>query len=172
VLESPGNFTDDNPWWDRDDDRAPVMRPASLWRSLRPGRAVGPVLAGCLIGVAGLFGTPWMPQTAGHVVMLEDSDIGPDRFIALLTQWRQTGRLNDLAGLVIGRRGRPQAAASGYTNFDDALDQLLVGTSYPVVADVDFGHTEPQWSIRLGWTMTMETAPPMLRLDPPRTPDE
>jgi len=157
VLRPPARWTEDNPWWDRDDERALVTESATPWRVLRHGHAHGPLLAGCLPAVTGLFGTPYMPPTEGRVLFLEDFGMAPDRFLSLLAQWRNSGRLRRLAGLVLGRRSRAVAAPGGYTDFDDALLHLLGDIDIPVVADVDFGHTEPRLSLPLGTAVRIDT---------------
>lgn len=163
-LVAPPVTTDDDPCWDRDDERPLRTRPATSWRVLRHGQARGPLLAGCLSSVGALFGTPYAPDTDGKVLFLEDAGIGPDRFLALFAQWRQSGRLDKAAGLVIGRRARPMPAFGGYADFDDALLHVMGDISLPIVADVDFGHTEPKLSLPLETVVEVQTEPLSLRL--------
>ncbi|MFJ6687020.1 S66 peptidase family protein [Streptomyces werraensis] len=167
-LRPPTSWSDDNPWWDRDDERPLRMNPATAWRVVRHGCARGPLLAGCLPAVTGLFGTPYMPETDGHVIFLEDFGMGPDRFLALLSQWRLSGRLEKFAGLVLGRRGRPGTAPGGYDDFDDALLHTLGDIDIPVVADVDFGHTEPRLSLRQKAIVSLATDPLLMRVEASR----
>jgi muramoyltetrapeptide carboxypeptidase len=49
-----------------------------------------------------LIGTPWAPDTDGAVLFLEDIGERPYRLDRLLTQLRQAGVLDRLAGLVFG----------------------------------------------------------------------
>ncbi|MFE7271831.1 LD-carboxypeptidase [Streptomyces sp. NPDC057623] len=168
ILRPPTRWTEDNPWWDRDDERELETEPAQSWRVLRHGRAHGPLLAGCLPTVTGLFGTPYLPDTDDRVLFLEDSGMAPDQFLSLFAQWRNSGRLHRLAGLVLGRRSRPAIAPGGYDDFDDALLHMLDGVDIPVVADVDFGHTEPRLSLPLGVTVQIDTDPLRLCVEPHR----
>jgi muramoyltetrapeptide carboxypeptidase len=78
-----------------------------LWEAefthvIRPGRAVGRLVGGCLSVVAALIGTPWAPSTDGAILFLEDVGERPYRLDRLLTQLRQAGALDRLAGLVFG----------------------------------------------------------------------
>jgi len=75
---------------------------AELPEIVRPGRAVGRLVGGCLSVVAALVGTPWAPDTDGAVLFLEDVGERPYRLDRLLTQLRQAGKLEGLAGLVFG----------------------------------------------------------------------
>jgi len=81
--------------------------PAYLWEAeftdvIRPGRAVGRLVGGCLSVVTALLGTPWTPDTDGAILFLEDVGERPYRLDRLLTQLRQAGVLDRLAGLVFG----------------------------------------------------------------------
>ncbi len=165
VLRPPSKWTDDDPWWDREDERALAMRPMANWRVLRHGTARGPLLAGCLPAITGLFGTPYLPPTDGRVLFLEDFGMAPDRFLSLLSQWRNSGRLERVAAIVLGRRSRPGVAPGGYADFDDALLHILEGTDMPVITDVDFGHTEPRLSLPLGAIAEIDTDPLLLRVE-------
>ncbi|HWQ27816.1 MAG TPA: LD-carboxypeptidase [Dehalococcoidia bacterium] len=75
---------------------------AELPEIVRPGRAVGRLVGGCLSVVAALAGTPWAPDTDGAILFLEDVHERPYRIDRLLTQLRQAGMLDRLAGLVFG----------------------------------------------------------------------
>ncbi|MGI5380659.1 S66 peptidase family protein [Streptomyces sp. CA-251387] len=163
-LVQPDEWTDDDPWWDRDDERALLMKEATPWRALRHGTASGWLLAGCMLSVRSAFGGPYLPETDGAVLFLEDFGVGPDQVCAMLNQWRQSGRLSGLAGAVFGRRARPQTAASGFADFDEAILQVFDGIDIPIVADVDFGHTEPQLSLPLGASVLITTDPVTIEL--------
>lgn len=81
--------------------------PGYLWEAefteiIRPGRAVGRLVGGCLSVVTALLGTPWAPDTDGAILFLEDVGERPYRLDRLLTQLRQAGVLDRLAGLVFG----------------------------------------------------------------------
>ena len=164
TLVPPAQWTDDDPWWDRDDRRLLELKPATPWRVLRHGHAEGPLIAGCLFAVTALLGTPYWPDMTGRVLFLEDFGSSPDRLVPALTQLRLSGQLDEIAGVVLGRRGRPQAAATGFTDFDAPVLSALEGLDVPVVADVDFGHTEPMLSLPIGSRVRITTDPIDIRL--------
>lgn len=163
-LAAPALWTDDDPWWDRDDERALAMKETTPWRALRHGTASGWLLAGCLLSVRSLFGGPHLPDTDGAVLFLEDFGVGPDLLVSLLNQWRQAGRLAGLAAAVFGRRARPRASASGCTDFDAAILEIFDGIDVPIIADVDFGHTEPKLALPLGAAVSVTTDPVTIEL--------
>jgi len=81
--------------------------PAWRWEAeapitLRPGKATGRLVGGCLAVLAAVLGTPWAPDTAGTILFLEDVAERPYRLDRLLTQLRQAGKLERVAGLVFG----------------------------------------------------------------------
>ncbi len=70
--------------------------------TVRPGRARGRLLGGCLAVLVSMLGTPWAPDTDGAILFLEDVAERPYRLDRLLTHLRQSGKLDRLAGLVFG----------------------------------------------------------------------
>ncbi|NKZ03432.1 S66 peptidase family protein [Actinomadura latina] len=149
ALRPPPAWTDELLWWDKEDDRPRRSRPAR-WRTLVPGRAEGWLLPGCAPTAARLFGTPYMPASDGAILCLETLEMGPDQLKGLLAQWAAAGVLDRIAGLVIGRHYRPVPAAAGSTDFDAVILEALDGRAIPVLADVDFGHTEPRLTLPVG----------------------
>lgn len=87
--------------------RALLTDPDYLWEvevpeSVRPGRASGRLVGGCLSVLVTTLGTPHAPDTDGAILFLEDVRERPYRLDRLLTQLRQAGKLDRLAGLVFG----------------------------------------------------------------------
>jgi len=87
--------------------RALLTEPAWLWDVeapvvVRPGRARGRLVGGCLAVLVAALGTPYAFDTEGCVVFLEDVAERPYRLDRLLTQLRQSGKLDRAAGVVFG----------------------------------------------------------------------
>lgn len=130
-------------------------RPARPRRVLRGGTGQGPLLAACLPSARVLLGTPWRPEYAGRVLVLDlpsapysvaDAD-------ADLTHLRLAGCLDDLAALAVCR-------TRGLTDHDeDEVHELVLhhvqGTSYPVVGHVEGGHSDPMPTWPIGVTATV-----------------
>ncbi|GAA3053879.1 S66 peptidase family protein [Actinokineospora globicatena] len=117
---------------------------------LRRGRARGPALAACLPSLCTLVGTPWMPDLAGRVLLLETPEppYSPGTADAHLWHLRNAGVLDDVAAVVFGR---PLGwSAEEAVAFEVAAVDCLEALSVPVVAEVEFGHTNPIWTIPLG----------------------
>jgi muramoyltetrapeptide carboxypeptidase len=75
---------------------------AEACETVRGGRARGRLVGGCLAVLVAALGTPWAPETDGAVLFLEDVAERPYRLDRLLTQLRQAGKLDRVAGLVFG----------------------------------------------------------------------
>ncbi|HXE71501.1 MAG TPA: LD-carboxypeptidase, partial [Candidatus Nitrosotenuis sp.] len=77
-------------------------------RTLRPGRARGPLVGGNLSLMAALMGSGLLPDLRGAILLLEDVDEAPYRLDRCLQQLRLAGILEGLAGLVLGPFTLPQ----------------------------------------------------------------
>ena len=81
--------------------------PAWRWEveaptTIRPGSASGRLVGGCLAVLVAMLGTPWAPDTDGAILFLEDVAERPYRLDRMLTQLRQTSKLERVAGIVFG----------------------------------------------------------------------
>ena len=84
-----------------------LTEPAWRWEVeapvvVRPGRARGRLVGGCLAVLVAALGTPYAVDMDGHIVFLEDVAERPYRLDRLLTQLRQSGKLDRAAGVVFG----------------------------------------------------------------------
>jgi len=87
--------------------RAVLTDATYLWEAevpetIRPGRATGRLLGGCLSVLASTLGTPHAPATEGAILFLEDVGERPYRLDRLITQLRQAGKFEHVAGVVFG----------------------------------------------------------------------
>jgi len=97
-----------------------------------------------------LRGTRYWPDLDGAILFLETSEEVPSLawIDAVLQDYDNMGVFAQLAGLLFGRAFR-------YTNAEKAgLHALLLERtrrySFPIVADADFGHTAPQFTLPVG----------------------
>ena len=103
---------------------------------LKSGQARGRLLPGNLTSLVDLIGTPWEPDWRDTIVVLEDIGEAPYRIDRLLTHLRAAGRLEQIAGLILG-------------DFDQCGDveliwqrtlELLTHQPIPVWANFPCGH--------------------------------
>jgi muramoyltetrapeptide carboxypeptidase len=140
--------------------------PGWLWEAevpiaVRPGRARGPLLGGCLSVLIATLGTPYAPDTRGAILFLEDVAERPYRLDRLLTQLRQAGKLDELAGLVFGAMDAcPQVDGVGPL---EVVQACCAGLTCPVGFGLAAGHTLAQTAcenlaLPLGVEVELDTA--------------
>lgn len=137
--------------WDEEDDRPREDEANAGWRVLREGDASGPLSGGNLRCLLTLAGTPFQPDLRGTVLCLEDTGSQiPDSLQRDLTHARQAGYFAGVRAVLFGRFQE----ASGLSGSDLCLvvADALRGLDVPMLADLDFGHTDPMLTLPLGAT--------------------
>ncbi|MBT2532940.1 LD-carboxypeptidase [Arthrobacter sp. ISL-48] len=152
----PSELWTDDDWFLDQDNRNPLA--GDGWWSLQPGTASGRVVGGNLCTLNLLQGTPHMPALDGALLFLEDDyESHPATFARDLTSLLQVPDARGITGLVIGRFQR----ASQMTR--DLLDQIVrtqpVLSGLPVLANADFGHTQPQITLPIGGRAELTVGP-------------
>ena len=144
------------------------LQPSHTLRTIRPGKATGPLAGGNLTLLTTTLGTPWEVDTQGRVLLLED--IGEDiyRIDRMLTQLRLAGKLQKAAAIVVGecKDCPPPNHASAYS-LGEVLDYLLSDLNIPVYYGLSFGHTTDQVTLPIGIQATVDAAAQTLTVDAP-----
>ena len=117
--------------------------PSYLWEvevplSIRPGRTTGRLLGGTLSVLATMLGTPYAPDLDGAVLFLEDVHEWPYRLDRLLTQLRQSGKLDRIAGVVFGTRAACRTLDG--VSAVEVIRDAFAGAPYPVGFGLPAGH--------------------------------
>lgn len=151
-----------------------TLADASTLRVTRGGEAPvgGPLFAGTLSVIVALAGTPHMPDLRGGVLVLEDTGEAPYRVDRMLTQLRQGGYLDDLAGVVLGSF-RTGDVRQPTLDMETVLREAFAGYDYPVVAGLRYGHILPRLTLPIGATAILDPRRDRVRLsiDPERSVD-
>ncbi|MEU5211540.1 LD-carboxypeptidase [Streptomyces sp. NPDC020742] len=122
-------------------------------RPLVPGRARGVTMGGCLAMLASELGTPHArPGAAGGLLLLEDVGEPPYRLDRALTQLLRAGRLDGVAGIVLGSWAR----CGPYERVREVLVDRLGGLGVPVVEEFGFGHGDSALTVPLGRTAELD----------------
>jgi muramoyltetrapeptide carboxypeptidase len=132
-----------------------TLRPAHTLRTVRPGKARGPLVGGNLSLIAATMGTPYEIETKGRIVFIEDVDEQPYSMDRMLTQLRLAGKLSAAAGIVIGECNacRPrefQPSFESTFSLGEVLDNILGGLNVPVLSGLTIGHTDDQLTLPTG----------------------
>lgn len=155
----PLGVIEPSPWWTEEfldwAEQADLQRPRTRqnsagWSWLRGGMAEGVLIGGCLESLEHLRGTRFWPEWQDAILFFETSEEAPppERVDSLLMDYENMGVLQSLQGLLVGRPMRYTAAAK--QQLREVLLERTRGYTFPVVADMDFGHTAPQFTVPLG----------------------
>jgi muramoyltetrapeptide carboxypeptidase LdcA involved in peptidoglycan recycling len=151
-------------------DRIRERRRAHGWRWLGGVPAEGPLVAGCLEVFDWIRGTPWTPDLEGAVLAVETSEEQPSpeivsRFLRSLAA--SDGSLH-IAGLLFGRPGGSDLAPSAHAAYDAAIERVIRSElglgDLPIVAGMDFGHTDPMWTLPEGMPVRVDPSERSVRL--------
>ncbi len=151
IRPSP-SWTEERLEWSTkaDLERARELTTSDGWSWLRPGVAEGALIGGCLESLQHLRGTEYWPDFSGKILFLETSEDHPSPATVdgILMDYENMGILQDLNGLLFGR-------PMGYSDAEkQELRRVILDrtrkSSYPIIADMDFGHTAPQFVLPIG----------------------
>ena len=158
----PSRWTDEFLDWEGQ-DRAKTTQ-ANAWLTLRPGRVRGRLLAGNLNTLAGIWGTPFMPEIRpGDILMIEDSLKTAAEVERSFTHLALAGVFDRIGGLILGKHEGFDGQKRGLKAFQ-ILDEVLSdhpkartsagsippGREFPVLAEFDCCHTHPMQTLPIG----------------------
>jgi muramoyltetrapeptide carboxypeptidase len=119
--------------------------------TLVPGKAQGTLVGGNLALVCSLLGTPYEIDTTDNILLLEDIGEQPYRIDRFLSQLRLAGKLDVLAGVVLGQftdcdapEGKPSLTLAEI--FEGYFSYLGI----PVLQNFPTGHTPDNATLPLG----------------------
>jgi muramoyltetrapeptide carboxypeptidase len=170
-------------------DLAPEGDPftrASLWRVLtrpvplgsleisdleilRPGRARGPLLGGCLALLCSLLGTPYQPDLKGAILLLEDVGEYPYRLDRMLNHLRLAGVLSQINGLIFGQFKDcfTEEEMPHSLTLREMVADLTAGLEIPIVANFPYGHFPRRLVLPLGVEAVLDAERPEIRIIEP-----
>ena len=142
-----------SPTWTDDlwflDQEVRNLLPGTGWWTLQHGVGSGRIVGGNLCTLNLLQGTAHMPSLGGAILMLEDdAATDPSTFARDLASLLQTPEAPEIKGLVIGRFQQSSGMTRDLLQTIVAMQPALAGL--PVLANVDFGHTQPQMTLPIG----------------------
>ena len=161
LCQPPEEWTTGSPR----DDRARARLKQNGRRWLRSARAQGRLIGGNLATLRTLAGTPFRPSFKDAVLFLEEVKTGPsflqevDQSLAHLAM---LGVFADIRGLVVGKLN--DATAFETRMFDQRISQHTAGCDFPILSQVDLGHTDPKLSLPVGIQGSLDSATGLLNL--------
>ena len=115
------------------------------------GDAEGRLLGGAMAIVEATFGTPWELDTRGAILVLEDRGMKPYQVDRVLMHFQQAGKLDGVAGIVLGDFPDCEPPVAGSPMVRDICFRILGKLGVPVVFGAPIGHTmRPMLTLPLG----------------------
>jgi len=139
--------------WYKDQENRNLIKNDGYW-VINEGKATGTIIGGNICTLNLLQGTEFMPSLKNSVVFIEDDSLSDyaifDRdFVSLIQQ----ADFREVKGIVIGRfEGDSQIAKEDIVRMIQDKKELA---HIPVIANVDFGHTDPRITFPIGGTVEM-----------------
>lgn len=148
----PSKTWSDDAWYIDQENRNPIVNEG--FNILNKGKAEGIIYGGNLCTFNLLQGTEFMPDLPNSILFLEDDDLaGKDSDVEfdrnLHSLIHQPGFKN-VKGIVIGRFQKK--SAMNLNKLKHIIHTKEELKDLPVVADVDFGHTNPLITFPIGGT--------------------
>lgn len=131
----------------------PRGRSGRKWLSLSSGTPVeGRIVGGNLSIVNSLMGTPYEIQCTDSILVLEDVDEEPYKIDRMLCQLANAGKLDQAAGIVIGRCVNCESSGRmKYTyRLMEVLEGWFAGAGKPVIYGPPVGHEKEKVTLPLG----------------------
>lgn len=140
----------DDQWYKNQENRKPIIN-NGYW-VFQSGSAEGTIIGGNISSLILLFGTEYMPDLSGSVVFLEADNYTQgvdilefDRQLQSLLQQKGSEKIK---ALVIGRFEKGSEVTREKLQFVIETKKEL--KNIPVIANVDFGHTNPMITFPIG----------------------
>jgi muramoyltetrapeptide carboxypeptidase len=119
--------------------------------TLAPGKAQGKLVGGNLALVCAVLGTPYEFDMTGSILLLEDIGEQPYRIDRFLSQLRLAGKLDVLAGIVLGQFTDCDAPVGKPTlSLTEIFEGYFGGLGIPVVRSFPTGHASDNATLPLG----------------------
>lgn len=145
----------DDEWYINQDNRKPINNMGYF--VIQEGRSEGTAIGGNLCTFNLLQGTEFFPKIENAILFIEDDyTSAPHTFDRDLQSLIHQSEFKNVRGIVIGRFQKK-------SNMTESLLTQIIKTKkelkdLPIVASVDFGHTDPKITIPIGGTVRMQAS--------------
>jgi muramoyltetrapeptide carboxypeptidase len=143
-------------------------------RAISPGQVTAPLVGGCFWLLVQTLGTPWEFELEGAILFFEDVKLPPYFLDGFLNQLRDAGKLQQVAGVVVGEMKdcdyadlRESSEWPRSRTLEDVLDEYLEPLGVPVLYKLPLGHGKHLASLPLGVRCTLDADARTLTVDEP-----
>ena len=162
-LHPPAEWTDAYPV----DGEPRAMKSNPGWHWLRTGNARGRLIGGNLRTLVTLAGTPYWPSWQDAIMCVEAVNFDDGLLLKgvdeRLAQCQQTGIFDQIAGLIVGKIN--QLTEEEVEPFESLILKYTADRQFPILAGVDFGHTDPQLILPIGIQASLDSKKDAFSLD-------
>jgi muramoyltetrapeptide carboxypeptidase LdcA involved in peptidoglycan recycling len=143
------------------------LNPPVGWKFMGSSEAVqGRLIGGCVEVLQFMNGTTLWPSLdtwANSILFLEtcEEGMGPSILARILRNLAAQGILGSIKGLLYSKPGGPHLTASLFPEYDKAILQVFEEYALPpipIVTQMDFGHTDPMWTLPYGCLAEIDPA--------------
>jgi muramoyltetrapeptide carboxypeptidase LdcA involved in peptidoglycan recycling len=115
------------------------------------------LIGGCIESLQHLRGTPFWPDWEDAILFFETSEDKPSPATAdgILMDYQNMGVFEKLRGMLVGR---PMAYSDEEKQaLRERILERTQGYGFPIITDMDFGHTSPQLTLPIGCTVRIDS---------------
>ncbi len=128
----------------------------------RNGTATGSLTGGNLTVMCASLGTPYEMDTKGKILFIEEIGEHIGNLDRHIYQLRNSGKLRDAAGILLGQFTRCNTDEEDYTIVNVILEATK-DLGIPVMYNIQSGHDFPMINLPMGAQCTMDTAEKSIR---------
>jgi len=159
IIEPSSHWTEEFLDWNtkKDLERPRKLLASSGWTWLKEGKAEGKLIGGCIESLQHLRGTEFFPDWNDSVFFFETSEDkpSPSTVDGILMDYQNMGVFEKIQGLIVGR-------SMSYSDEEkQSLREIILERtqrySFPIITEMDFGHTSPQFTIPLGVVVKIDS---------------
>ena len=131
----------------------------SLLQVLKPGKAKGALLGGCLSLINVILGTPYCPNFEKTILFIEDIEEEPYRVDRYLAQLKMAGILDRISGLVIGQfvDCSPSEPEKPYLTLEQVFEDYFSNLNIPIISNFAYGHVQVKHTLPVGIEVELDT---------------
>lgn len=156
-LPVSNQWTDQYLAWDIEDNKNRNFIRNDGWNILRSGESNGILIGGNLAAILTLAGTKYWPNFSNKILFIDiDDEERPNMVDRYLNQLNTINVFNKIRGLLIGRlHGKSAFKKNNY--FEDLLISIVGKYHFPIIINMDFGHTDPLLTLPIGLPVEIDT---------------
>lgn len=127
------------------------------WRIIKKGKAIGKVIGGNMSTIMNLLGSEYLPYSIlqDKILFLEECDTSIAKIDSLFYGLYLQGVFEKIKGLIIGKFNQ-QEINEKINVVEKIIKEVTKKQTYPIICNIDLGHTDPMITIPIGATAELE----------------